>query len=534
VANLATALPRPSSSDHAHAPHSQEISEKKSLAGKAIAKSDPKAQTKDAKADEHDFDAKLSQAMKPDEAITAKASSPNEKIAKDPKQAASEKEAKLKAQASLAAMIAGVQVKTELPTVAVKGNAEAGEKGDGKNLAKDAKGNPITLVAGKASATGKIAAKTAVTPAAQAAADAQAAKLNQILAQMEATDAAQIDQSAMKSALNGANHADKSAEDIQQAFATPGGAAMLSAAGLDLDALSEKHHFQIEGVKTDAAGEKNVGVKGEQPKMAASPLTTSDFLNLRTKMQEVKNPPSNFQLNPDAVSQPQNLFSREAAVPFGAAALKKDGKKAANDVPGVNTPAGAAPFSVERHTGKTIDAPVTTGAGNKTILAHDTIHQLTQTVNLLSQARQDGEIKIRLRPDHLGELQMKVRTEGSQVHLEVKAQNGESKAIIEQSLSTLRESLAEQGLTLGRVDVVSQPTNTQQSSLDGNQQFDQSMARQNLDSNAGQSSPGDRGSRQERSFEDEGSRSNLVRLGAMAAAQRSARPSSIQGLDLIA
>jgi flagellar hook-length control protein FliK len=104
---------------------------------------------------------------------------------------------------------------------------------------------------------------------------------------------------------------------------------------------------------------------------------------------------------------------------------------------------------------------VTHGTAGKTILSHDTLNQITNQVNLMSKAKQDGEIKIRLKPDHLGELMMSVKTNGQQVSLQIKAQDHESKRIIEESLGRLKDSLATQSLDLGKVDVVTQSTQSQ-------------------------------------------------------------------------
>ena len=64
-----------------------------------------------------------------------------------------------------------------------------------------------------------------------------------------------------------------------------------------------------------------------------------------------------------------------------------------------------------------------------------------------------GEIRVRLKPDNLGELQMKVITRGRDVGLQIQASDERSKQILEQSLTHLQESLATQKLVLTHVDV---------------------------------------------------------------------------------
>ncbi len=115
------------------------------------------------------------------------------------------------------------------------------------------------------------------------------------------------------------------------------------------------------------------------------------------------------------------------------------------------------------HLGPVLEAPVTHGTAGKPILSHDALNQITQQVSGFSQAKQDGEIKIRLKPDHLGELMMSVKTSGDKVAVQIKAQDNEAKKIIEDSLGRLKDSLSSQNLTLQKVDVVTQPSMSQSS-----------------------------------------------------------------------
>jgi hypothetical protein len=68
-------------------------------------------------------------------------------------------------------------------------------------------------------------------------------------------------------------------------------------------------------------------------------------------------------------------------------------------------------------------------------------------------ARGGGEMRIRLNPDHLGELHVKVSTDGQRVGLSIQASDPAAKQVLEESLGYLRDSLASQSLTLGKVDV---------------------------------------------------------------------------------
>ena len=177
---------------------------------------------------------------------------------------------------------------------------------------------------------------------------------------------------------------------------------------------------------------------------------------------------------------------------------------------------------------KLMEATVTQGAAGKTVLSHDSVHQLTNTVNMMNMAKQDGEIKIRLRPDHLGELQMSVKTQGNQVAIQIRAQSGEAKRIIEESLGSLKDSFAKQNLNLAQVDVVTAPTQSQ--TQEQGMQMDFAGSRQNFGQDGRDFSQGGQNARQDRLYEDAFTSSNLN----TAQAARVSRYSANQGLDLIA
>ena len=206
-------------------------------------------------------------------------------------------------------------------------------------------------------------------------------------------------------------------------------------------------------------------------------------------------------------------------------------KKAGKTAPEMKT-AGAAGFALvpgKLHLGPTLEAPVTQGTAGRNILSHDALNQISHQVNLLSKAKQDGEIKIRLKPDHLGELMMNVKTNGQHVTLEIKAQDHESKRIIEESLGRLKDSLATRSLDLGKVEVVAQAPSGQ--GVDSGIQMD--LGQQNRGFQGGQSgqeSGFQRESRQEFLFDEAPRSGNLESMRA----GRSIRSSGTGTLDLIA
>jgi len=182
---------------------------------------------------------------------------------------------------------------------------------------------------------------------------------------------------------------------------------------------------------------------------------------------------------------------------------------------------------------QTLEAPVMRAPSGQIRLSDEAVGALAGRVNSLSQARQDGEIKIRLRPDHLGELVMNVRTQGQQVSLQIKATDGESKKILEDSLSALRDSLSQQNLSLSKVEVVSGPAASFATpDQNPNLMSDSGSQRHDFGGQGGgfSGSGSDRDSGQERRFDESVAGGNLNQ----SRAGRSVRNRSASGLDLIA
>jgi len=242
--------------------------------------------------------------------------------------------------------------------------------------------------------------------------------------------------------------------------------------GEDLHSLQQDHEFDIESVDL-----KNLDGKTALPKEASSKLSTADFLNLREISQNQVKPNLMTAASP-VLTDPTKLvpITTTGAVVMGMKPTQKqkfDEKQ--NLAAAMN---GLAPAHGDKSVfGKTMDATVTTGP--KPVLSEATLSNIGNQVNLLGMAKQDGEIKMRLRPDHLGELQMSVRTQGQNVSIQIRAENNEAKKIIEDSLGALRDHLSQQNLSLAHIDVVTQPASAShldqtQMNFDANQNFNHS------------------------------------------------------------
>jgi hypothetical protein len=185
-----------------------------------------------------------------------------------------------------------------------------------------------------------------------------------------------------------------------------------------------------------------------------------------------------------------------------------------------------------------VSAWVTQGSMAQNRLSTEALVGIGSELKSLSAAG-GGEMRIRLRPDHLGELSVRVNTRGNEVSLEILASDPQAKRIIEDSVGHLKESLAGQQLTLTKFDLGVAPSPTQSglpSDFLGQQPGQQSA----FGSEMGQSQFG----RQNQSESDQGrsagaglARENVASPGAAQVASRFASASRGGGsgqIDVIA
>jgi flagellar hook-length control protein FliK len=120
-----------------------------------------------------------------------------------------------------------------------------------------------------------------------------------------------------------------------------------------------------------------------------------------------------------------------------------------------------------------------------------------------------------MNPGNLGELMIQVSTNGKDVGLKVKTADSTAKKVIEESLGALRDSLAQQSLSLGRVDVTLASQNP--SSLDSGAGRDFAQAESQFGAQAGLQDGSERGSKGETGFDRDSSRT----IDAASASRRS-------------
>jgi hypothetical protein len=113
--------------------------------------------------------------------------------------------------------------------------------------------------------------------------------------------------------------------------------------------------------------------------------------------------------------------------------------------------AGAGPQTITGH--------VVPGAMMRERLTSESLRNVANGITGMTAAG-GGDMRIRLNPGNLGELVIRVSTNGKDVGLKVQANDPAAKKVIEESLGALRDSLAQQSLALGRVDVTLATTST--------------------------------------------------------------------------
>ena len=252
----------------------------------------------------------------------------------------------------------------------------------------------------------------------------------------------------------------------------------------------------------------SVEVKKEQPKPVSSKFSTNDFLNLREISQKNAKPAlTGIADSKSAIEQAKVIPLQASTLAVGTKPAQKKSDSKQDLEGGISSLVNAnqPTKSDQLFLGKTVEATVNQSvSGQKPVISSESMNQIASQVNLLGQARQDGEIKIKLRPDHLGELQMSVRTNGQNDSVQIKAESEEAKKIIEDSLSSLREHLSSHQLSLANVDVVTQPSTP--SGLDqGQMQFDGNNHSGQFANEDGRNQSGDEYRQSGRDFAAEGS-----------------------------
>ncbi|MCC7441684.1 MAG: flagellar hook-length control protein FliK [Bdellovibrionales bacterium] len=131
-------------------------------------------------------------------------------------------------------------------------------------------------------------------------------------------------------------------------------------------------------------------------------------------------------------------------------AVGSEGELAASAGAAAGTHAAARPLESPP---QQITAQVVPGAMARERLATASVGTISSGIGSLKE-RGGGEIRLRLNPEHLGEIHLRVATHGNEVAIQVRASNDKAKGVLEESLSALKESLAGHRLVLGKVEIL--------------------------------------------------------------------------------
>ncbi len=112
-----------------------------------------------------------------------------------------------------------------------------------------------------------------------------------------------------------------------------------------------------------------------------------------------------------------------------------------------------------------MDANVVPGAMTKEGFSSATVLNLTKGIQTMKD-NGGGEIQLRLKPDHLGDVNVRVITKGDEVSLKIQASDAQAKEIFRESMPRLREALANQNLSLEKIEITIAPRSTSSGFMD--------------------------------------------------------------------
>jgi flagellar hook-length control protein FliK len=208
-------------------------------------------------------------------------------------------------------------------------------------------------------------------------------------------------------------------------------------------------------------------------------MSSDDYLGLREAISAKPEPVTSMPIGmpssgnsfdvPVGTWKPKSEAGRDGLFPQQEAALRASmahaGMSAASSLNSALN-SGAKGISLQP---REMQGWVTQGSMAQNRLTTETLVGIGTELRSMTQVG-GGEMRIRLRPDHLGELSVRVNTSGNQVALEIQASDEKAKRIIEDSVNYLKESLASQNLTVSRLDLSVAPPSAQ-----GNANFDLSQ-----------------------------------------------------------
>lgn len=236
--------------------------------------------------------------------------------------------------------------------------------------------------------------------------------------------------------------------------------------GFDITPQRQKEHFEIEIPVEEIIGER-VEQKVEIPLVASS---TQTIEGLRSAVSEAPAPVEHLASIESEKTGSENedtgaveKGSADGAQKAEAAPIAREfdfsGDKDENaeenntaQIEAVKTPENHLSGAVfESAMDKAVDqiAPKADAPAQRPAVAAE-VHEKVQAGVRISVESNGGEVKMKLHPESLGEVRIKLNVESGLVRAEIVVDNPEVKSIIEADSSFLRDSLGQHGLTLDK------------------------------------------------------------------------------------
>lgn len=172
-------------------------------------------------------------------------------------------------------------------------------------------------------------------------------------------------------------------------------------------------------------------------------LSTQDFLNLQNPQVSLD---KSVVLAAKQLKPSKSLVKEDGGVLSSSAALqslgmREGGARTLQDLQSMQTAKGKEAQRVE------ID-----GA--------ESFEKLAGVISMRVLKNGSQEMNLRLSPEHLGDLKIRVSTKGDKVSLAVEASDQSAKSVLESSLQSLKDQLASQNLSLASVEIVTGKSNS--------------------------------------------------------------------------
>jgi hypothetical protein len=202
-------------------------------------------------------------------------------------------------------------------------------------------------------------------------------------------------------------------------------------------------------MSTNIASEGADTVSAEPPAHAAPkpPTTPSSSIESRTT---ISAPQPTLNQASDGMSQPGRRW--EPSLPIARPIVLDAQSLVAPTV----TSAPVEPFVTRIPNAAATTTASTPAVVNRLALPEETANQIVQAIRL-QVTQNGGEATIRLEPKHFGELSIVVRVEHGQVSARLQAESPVVREYLQSHQSLLRDSLADQQLTLGKFEVAEPP-----------------------------------------------------------------------------